>query len=326
MFYPLPLHLSFSLAGFQTAATIKNLQSDDITLLENFARTIPALIDTVAYNKNIKIPEEELDHIYKDFLGTYDDYPDRFCFGKGARSHIMQIVHFVNSVIEKGPNETENYSYFNPTEAATTTWTKFTSVGRIFDKTSMIACKSIDTVKLIKPLAPLSAQQFQVIKHVLEEALLKQVKITMAQFFEENNLSERNLLNRLYTMDDLPLNMVSVNSKDLRWWISSLNDYEDDAANRTVTVRSIRGKICCHCTYKCAASRASHRNCNASITVSLRPSKGLEEFVTVVHFETMEKNFNVTYYDSARDNGTWQCANFRRHLQKHKPTSNSIRE
>lgn len=229
-------------------------------------------------------------------LASYVDYPGRFCFGKAIRTNILQVVEFVSSVLKRGPNAIEDYSYFSQTASIPATSTKHTCVGRIFEKSLVISCKDI----VQKPQASLNAKQLQVIKNVLEESLLGQVKSLMSQLIEEAGEWETHNLNRLCSFNDLPLSMVAVNCKDLRWYLSSLNSFENDAANRSAAIRSIRGKVCCHFQPK---GRAGNRNCNQMIAVTLRLSKGLEEFVTV---------------GSVRDIGTWQCANFRRHLQKHK--------
>lgn len=61
----------FSVAGYDAAITIKELNENDLVDLENFGKTIPDLISTYCSDKKITLDADHTNKFHQLFLGLY---------------------------------------------------------------------------------------------------------------------------------------------------------------------------------------------------------------------------------------------------------------
>lgn len=121
----------FSLAGFDAAIRIKELKADDLSDLESFARTIPALISTYCTDKKITLDAYYRDKVHQIFLGLYASNSKGFQFHKGEVVLIIQVTIFVtHKVTRKGAED--DFSFFSDTNNLKPSLTVKTHLGEFF--------------------------------------------------------------------------------------------------------------------------------------------------------------------------------------------------
>lgn len=313
------------MAGYQTAITIKELRADDIPDLERFARTIPDIIGSVARNQSIDIADAKLYTIYNYFLALYDYSPENFCFGKGEKTLIQQIVKFVNSMVAKGPNGALDFSYFKPTLPNRAT-TKQTAVGRIFKNASDKQHK--DEIKL-KQKSGIQAERieenaiesnimvelpivyaidspiFKSINLLLQESLLISIKCSLNEYLKEHPAEFDTMRHYgVSSVNDLQSSMMSIDADALNKYFAM---YSQVHAMAHITLEQSKQLI--------MMFRANvHCYCKAKINVNFRSNKRFEEMVNLAHNDVFTYNqFSIETLAKA-----WNTCNFRRHLRHYK--------
>lgn len=89
----------FSLSGYSTAITIKELQPEDILEIEKEAREILTAIDRRADSAGVKLKEEERHHIFRLFLRPFAE-TNQFRFKKSEKILIFEFVKLFNDKVK----------------------------------------------------------------------------------------------------------------------------------------------------------------------------------------------------------------------------------
>lgn len=91
----------FSLAGYETAFTIKEISEADIARLQTFAQGIPQTIDRYAKNLNVKLKPAQQQHILNIFLGFHASCAQNFEFKIADSTLILNIVRITKEELER---------------------------------------------------------------------------------------------------------------------------------------------------------------------------------------------------------------------------------
>lgn len=123
---------AFSLAGYKSSNTMKELHRDDFDELAMFAKSIPDIISRYIERKNIAAGQNQITTIHRLFLGFYSN--DSCIFRPGDAVLMLEIAKFVRSKFEGNEyNIEEEYSFFFDIEhAAKRSKTTKTPVGELF--------------------------------------------------------------------------------------------------------------------------------------------------------------------------------------------------
>lgn len=94
------LYRIYRLAGYQCAATVKNLTSSIITELEESMHSFPNLLLKYAESNNITLTRMDKLHIYGCFqgdaiIGPTDSFED-FAFRNGDKTLLLQVARLIN--------------------------------------------------------------------------------------------------------------------------------------------------------------------------------------------------------------------------------------
>lgn len=123
---------AFSLAGYESADTLKDLHRNDFDELTLLAKSIPDMISRLIEDMNIAVDRNQFIKIERLFLGFYSN--DSCIFRRGDTVLMLEIAKFVRSKFEANEyNAKGEYSFFlDNNDAAKQTETMNTLVGELF--------------------------------------------------------------------------------------------------------------------------------------------------------------------------------------------------
>lgn len=123
--------LFFSLAGYSTAFTVKELNEDEINKLQRFATTIPEVLDQYCKTNNIPKNSRQLVVVQPLFFGLHGN-AENFKVFDGERMLLLRVAKWTNDKVH-GNGAGDDFSFFSswPDGEKLITTTK-TIVGRVF--------------------------------------------------------------------------------------------------------------------------------------------------------------------------------------------------
>lgn len=99
---------AFSIAGYNLAITIKEIEANDVVDLGEFTKQIPNLIEEYGRAKKIRLSKNQRFAINRSLFGMYSENQNNFSFHKGEQVLILQIADLVG----KKMHGDHDYSYF----------------------------------------------------------------------------------------------------------------------------------------------------------------------------------------------------------------------
>lgn len=117
-----------SLAGYDSAQDILNIEEIDINNLESFATTIPQIIKSVVNLLNVKLTAVHERHLLQLFLGIFATDSGKFKFKTGEITLIREIIKFGKRQLEEN-NESNDIFEQNVGQINTTVKTP---IGELF--------------------------------------------------------------------------------------------------------------------------------------------------------------------------------------------------
>lgn len=102
---------SYSVCGFQNAATIRAMNTNDISHINMFVKTIPQIINNILKKKGLCLEHIEIAELDKYFLGPFPRYRS-FKLDSVVEDLLMNIITYVNSKIGSVKSNTLDVAYF----------------------------------------------------------------------------------------------------------------------------------------------------------------------------------------------------------------------
>lgn len=308
-----------SLTGYTTAFTIKELKQEDINELEEFARTIPALIDKLVANNALKPTSDQINTVHRLFLGFFAKDATNFRFFKGDVVLMLQISQFINVKIKRN-GQTEDFEFFAENAESVTLGTIKTFVGYLFCNTvctkaekelgprkkmsGKITVKQSITTNHNNGAASCDMNQFKTdLIKILRDSLNMQVKSKISQFIKDNEGERIYILERgIKTIDEFD-SCVNLNESDLQYYLntSSLDSNSGTSTEDLSRKHStIKGTFSCYC---------GTESINVNLTAFFRPGIKWGQMIT------MSRNTELLFaQDMAKG---WNLGNYTRHLKAH---------
>lgn len=99
----------FSLAGYSTAFTIQELNENELLKLQEFAKTVPELIDKYCSENKIDREKRERSMICRLFLGIHED-ASSFQIFHGEQMLLLRVANWVKAKV--GRESMDDFSSF----------------------------------------------------------------------------------------------------------------------------------------------------------------------------------------------------------------------
>lgn len=286
----------FSLAGYNAAVTIKEVNESDLVYLEEFARTIPALI---ARNSTHKLKKNLTKDIIEYILADYASNAEEFTFHRGEKTIILQIAKFVQCKVKTE----DDYSFFSGVDwAGNESPTVETPVGSIFAEPEVgqrnvtrreiprdgrLVRANVETAKEV-----LNVDPALVIRTLVDCCLIK-LKHIIVEYCDRNE-EELNFMAKcgVTSVDSLSMEIV-------------LKESDLECLQNIRTLKPIAAYVKCYCKSQSSAYFRSKANL----------------------LSTMESSVNPNTIEELRH--CWSTANFKKHIKSHNKlyvTSNAIHQ